>query len=501
MMILEGNMRQRKWLLGLFVLFCIFLTSCSSSPSTATPDVFFSVSPQLREIYMVKGGPDRLGAPILSPVSLEESLCQYFENGLLCHNPLATGTTRFSFYPLGLTLLPQTDTPNLSIQAENSVMIDGYWVPAEFASLYDELGGRDVVGRPISNANNNFEQKRVEQYFENLGFYHRFDDPPGTVYLLPYGRMACKQCSPEGNQTPQNAIPQAGEIQQNNGPEEPFRYALERMGGAAVFGRALSSPYPTANGEVEQVYETVVVYAPAEDLSRVSLRPISRMLGMRTSPPTALNPNLSDITFFVVQSELGYHVPNIFANFLALHGGQEMSGLPICETTRYPEENNIIRQCFENYCLDYNAGAAPDLQVRLAPLGVRYLTQMQGNPTPEPTQTVDVVAVPVMQYALQINEAKPQVTSRDAQEVSAFVYDKNTEQPVSNLSLRLSIIYPDRQVYKYFMPATDSLGFSVLGIAPLPELANGSVVPYEVCVVNDKEEALVCAHDSYMIWN
>ncbi len=494
------NMPHRKWPQRLIIWFCVFLTACSSSFSTATPDVIYSVSPNLRETYLDKGGQDRLGAPIFPPVSLQESLCQYLENALLCYNPLATGATRFSFYPLGLTLLPQTDVPDLSREAANSVMIDGYWVPAEFAETYNQLGGRDVVGRPLSNANNNFEQKRVEQYFENLGFYHRFDDPPGAVYLLPYGRMACTQCSPDQMNGAANAIPQATEIPQNSGPEEPFRYTLERMGGSAIFGRALTSPYPTGSGEIEQIYETVVLYAPAEDLTRVSLRPVSRMLGMRTSSPAPLNPMLSDVTFFVVGSELGYHVPNIFANFLAQHGGQEISGLPIAETTRYPEENNIIRQCFENFCLDYNAGASPELQVRLAPLGVRYLTLMQDQPAAAPTEAVEVFNVPAPQYMLQITEAKPQITGNDAQEISAFVYDKNSELPVENLALRLTITYPDRNQFQYYMPATDSFGFSKLGIAPLPELANGSVVPYEVCVM-DEETALVCAQDSYMIWN
>ena len=39
----------------------------------------------------------------------------------------------------------------------------------------------------------NYAQQRIEQYFENVGFYRNFSDPAGSVHLLAYGAASCAE--------------------------------------------------------------------------------------------------------------------------------------------------------------------------------------------------------------------------------------------------------------------------------------------------------------------
>jgi hypothetical protein len=86
-----------------------------------------------------------------------------------------------------------------------------------------------------------------------------------------------------------------------------------------------------------------------------------------------------NVIFYPVQNELGFHVPIVFDEFIARHGGTETSGKPISET-EVVEMNGekIARQCFENYCLDYYPAFPTGAQVRMVQLGYQYEQIPQG---------------------------------------------------------------------------------------------------------------------------
>ena len=72
------------------------------------------------------------------------------------------------------------------------MFLNGHVIPGEFFAKYNELGGEDVVGKPLTGMIYSPVYRRYEQYFENLGFYRLANAPTGDVQLLAYGSWACK---------------------------------------------------------------------------------------------------------------------------------------------------------------------------------------------------------------------------------------------------------------------------------------------------------------------
>ena len=75
--------------------------------------------------------------------------------------------------------------------ASGNLVVDGYPIYEEFEEIYHRLYGPLYVGKPLSQPRFNANGNRIEQYFQNVGFYRNIDDQPGDVYLLAYGVFAC----------------------------------------------------------------------------------------------------------------------------------------------------------------------------------------------------------------------------------------------------------------------------------------------------------------------
>ena len=153
--------------------------------------------------------------------------------------------------------------------------------------------------------------------------------------------------------------------------DQPFAGSVERLGGPAVFGIPLSKPRLASDGRLEQVYANAVFYAPRDHPEQVRLRPLPGLLGY---PKQVLATEVySDrYVFYEIEDGLGHNVSAAVDQFIALHGGRDLSGQPVTEEFRQPDDKQY-RQCFENYCVLYNPDAPEKEQVRLAPLGVEYL--------------------------------------------------------------------------------------------------------------------------------
>ncbi|NMC79458.1 MAG: hypothetical protein GYA59_08865, partial [Chloroflexi bacterium] len=219
---IKGSARFRNLLLLLIVVWVgNACNPANESPLTPTTAETYPVDKSLREYYEDLGGADLLG-PAISPIFKHDNQqCQYLVSALMCYNPLATGVERFALAPLGLDL-DVHDDPEAMVADSDEPFVDGYFIYQDFYKIYQQLNGPVNVGKPLTRVRYNYDQQRVEQYFEKLGFAHNFDDPQGTVNLMPYGAYFC------GENCRYSTEPQASFIPANQTAiTSPFDYALE----------------------------------------------------------------------------------------------------------------------------------------------------------------------------------------------------------------------------------------------------------------------------------
>src|SRR3990170_2189481 len=140
-----------------------------SSPIDSIRDTF-PVDPMFIEFFYFLGGEELLG-PAITPLLESGNLrTQYFESSLLVYDPQSPQGETFRLESLGLMFgvaEPAIPKPNRL----DAVYINGHVIYEKFLPLYRKLGGARFVGRPLTEVRYNLENRRIEQYFENLGFY------------------------------------------------------------------------------------------------------------------------------------------------------------------------------------------------------------------------------------------------------------------------------------------------------------------------------------------
>jgi hypothetical protein len=459
-------------------------TTATSTPVTSQPGTF-PVSPLLIEYYQDKGGENLLG-PVISALIDQDGLkCQYTVAVLMCLDPEATGTARFRLAPLGIKIGIH-EAPPLSSPPDGAQVVGGYPIYPGFAKPIETLNGIATVGKPLTSVRYNYEQQRVEQYFENAAFYYRFDDPTGKVSLLPYGWYYCgRSCHYELSETRMfNPIKVP--------LDTPFAPGLEQIGGLKVFGQPLTQPYIAQDGNLEQVYENVVVYGPKETPVNIHLRPLARKLGMVTADPGPKKFGVDqNVIFYKTTGDLGYHVPMVFDSFLSQHGGKAISGNPIADPIFY--EKDVPRQCFETYCLDFHPQAAEVLRVRMVPLGVEYLQKFA------PASAVPT-SLPQTKLTLSASEQAPQITAQEKQIINVTATQLDAVTPAAGVVTQVTLTLPDATQVTLTINPTDAQGRSSVTVPAMPSLANGSMVTYQVCVA-DPGSTVPCVSKSYLIWN
>jgi hypothetical protein len=465
------------------------LTACTSEKNTFVPSPTsgsrYAIDPVFRELYQTLGGEKLLG-PVISPTIQKENMrCQYLETALMCFNPNATDANRIGFYPLGKELgLKETHLPE-SIPSSGARQVDGFIIYDEFTRLYDQLYGAHYTGRPLSNVRINYDLNRIEQFFENLGFYRNLGDPPGKVQLIPYGAYLYTETVSTRHAEVWNII---GSAQ----VEQPFATSIARMGGPSRFGRPLTLPYPSRDGSLEQVYESAVFFASPSNPSMVRLRPLAATLGIPIDPLETKNPH-PQLVFYEIEGGLGFNVPVPFDEFIAMHGGRDLSGNPIMPVYQM-EGQQVYRQCFENYCLDYDLKAGESLRVRLVPLGKLYMKRAFQSPSV-------LVRNPFSESTilLQVSETRPQVTNQEEQHIMVLVVQKDNQQPVENVEATLMVTLPDGSRLTYPVPPTRANGMSTVTVPAIKTFKNGSMVGYQVCLKLPSEKP-ICASEAYLIW-
>jgi hypothetical protein len=475
-----------KGIIVYILLLGLSLTACNSGSANASQTTY-QISPTFRELYEKLGGNDVLGAAISKPFTLDSFECQYTVNVLICVNPQATDSNRLFFYPLANSMNIRED-PSQSPAQPGSNVVDGYTIYDEFISLYNQLGAQ-FTGKPLTQAHINYSQQRIEQYFENVGFYRKFSDTAGSVHLLAYGAYSClNKC----NYTPSVEASILNSARASL--DQPLLAGLSEIADTSILGEPLTQPYIASDGMEEQVYTNAVVYAPVNDLNSARLRPVSTLINIpRTEPGTQKYSSRDGMVFYAIKGNKGYHVPLVFDQFIANHGGKNFSGNPIDEVFQYSA--TVFRQCFENYCLDYDSAASDSNKISLAPLGMQYIQQISGSSSP----TVQPANLSSDNLILNVAKMSQKIPADGQQQIQILVIQKENQQPVPNLEATLTIKMPDGSLYTAQFPATGVDGRSALVIPPMKDIPNGTILELSVCI-NGTDNTPVCVTDGYLIW-
>lgn len=517
-----------------------------TQPDTSLVDEY-PVDPIFQGLYDFLGG-EALAGPVIAPLVESGDLkTQYIQAGQMVYDPQAPESDRFQLESLGRMFgIAEQAVPDPGIQGVR--YLNGHIILSEFVPMYEKLGGARFVGRPLTEGRHNPESQRIEQYFENLGFYRLENELPGTVHLMAYGAMACpKDCRV---QPPMASIPS-----QKAYLPPPFAKAASRLG-LEFTGLTLSSPHLNEAGEMEVIFENLVLTMDVEEdvkdtsdillfhlwlpkilaniqdgknsefslrlwlpvtvkitsgdhlmaeiellnplwlplvrrgteagLGGLKLKPIVQMLGYEPKPPVSREDNPL-LVFYQTEGELGHHVPVLFDEYLKRYGGIPVVGNPITEV--FHLHDDVYRQCFTNLCLDFEANG--DMQLRPAPLGVEYQKQYYSEPGTEPKWEEQG------NLRLTIDEEKNFVAPGESQVIQVTLTDNDI--PLANREPVLTITLPDGTQQMFRMYPTDELGVSEYRLPPI-QAKNATLIPYEVCLPIPQGEEL-CVEDNYPVWD
>lgn len=521
-------------------------------PPALVPEETFPVDPIFEGLYVSLGGSTNLG-PALTPTQESGNLkIQYVEAALMVFDPQSARNDQYRLAPLGLVFgiaEPAVSNPGVP----DHRYINGHVIYDDFVPMFERLGGVQVVGRPLTEARYNPDKDRVEQYFENLGFYAPDSQSGDEVRLLAYGAFACdRRCryqpEPASIPTLRPLLP------------EPFASRVSQLGLSFV-GRTLTEPYLNSENQIEIIFENLVLattapvptaegfdlpirlwlphilkqvmqdndielpfriylpFIPANTSGEIKsdgsihlriywhalmppirvlaqngtfdvfARPIVQELGIQPQP---LVPPSEDplLLFYPIEGELGHNVPIYFNDYLSRHGGSEISGDPITEVFLLQE--GVFRQCFENLCLDFDTRAPEGERLSPAALGARYRDRFfrQTGDEFRKSQSLD-------DTRLQVWESQSFVSTHEVQIINVAVHEN--EVPLMNREPELMLTLPDKTQYEYHFPPTGEDGHSALEIPPV-NAPNGSLIAYRVCLTVLSGDQL-CVMDNYLIWN
>jgi hypothetical protein len=544
-------------------IFAVAITACQ--PGTEPPTVrpassqggenlgeTYPVDPLFEEFYAFLGGQELLG-PALTPLIESKGLkTQYVQAALLVYEATAAENERYRLAPLGVQL-GIAEPPAAEPADAEVVFLNGHTVYEAFLPLFEQLGGARFVGKPMTEARHNPEDGRIEQYFENLGFYQLEQEPAGMVRLLAYGAYACDQrCR---YLAPSASLPAVRPVL-----PEPFSAQAARMG-IEITGRILAEPYLSDDGRVEVIFENMVmtleagqpgearaaggkrqpaapptkkfqtrlpvVFLSGEQeaqsarrgqvielirlprvmgerpapVQSIGFRPLAQLLDMANQPPVSRREDPL-LVFYPVEGSLGYHVPAYFHGFLERLGGLEVSGLPASEL--FEIGAGLYRQCFANLCLDFEPGAEEN-PLRLAPLGYLYKERFFVQPG-RFVQSGSLEGV-----ELRVWESRPYiggeqgVASMPAANMPAaslpmaiHLAVMEAGKPLPNREASLTVRLPDGSQDHYRVQPTNERGQAFFTLPPIPAL-NGMLIPYQVCLEGLQGEQL-CVDDYYLVW-
>jgi hypothetical protein len=357
-----------------------------------------------------------------------------------------------------------------------------------FISFYLDFGP-ELVGQPITQPIVNTSRNRVEQHFVNMGLYYDLNDPEQVVSLLDYGLVHCESCMRPNYNQPANAGFQAPLS------DTSFYQQMEQVSiSVALTGEAIKGPVLTADGSTDLVMDHMVFYA---ENGVMKIRPLPVLLGLGEDFLYA-PANVSEMVFFEISDGGGHNIPVPFHSYILAHGGYQVSGRPIAKAFALDPDLGQVRQCFENYCLDYMP-QFPGAEVRPAALGQEYLNRnLQVYVEDDPVEDPNISQLPrtINPFTLAVWEYPTVADSQTPVTISAVAALDNI--PLPNAQIVLTVTYPDGSVDEITMPPTSESGSTSFTLNPVAGI-NGELVFYETCLVV-QGEAQQCVQNSFLIW-
>jgi hypothetical protein len=437
----------------------------------------FPVDPLFEEFYLALGGEEILGQAISPSRSDGLQTRQYTESSLMVYDPQAPMSTRFHLAPLGVTL-GVSEGDLLGKPYRDGRIINGHLVISKFLDVYEDLGGARFVGRPISEAYYNPDKQRVEQYFENLGFYQL--EGQSKIYMMPYGAYACNRNCRE--QAPVAGIPSRQAIL----PDAFLKKTLEL--GLEFVGKPLTGLHIAADGKQEVIFENLVLVSDPEVGDQVMVKAIAGGISQQAASPA--KPDKSGLSvFYEMEDGLGYNVPLYFLDFLAEFGGMQVAGQPISEV--FSPEPGLYWQCFTNLCLQFNLNAEGEDRLKPVPLGRDYKYEQYDR-----VRDFDA-SLSLEKIDLKVWEANTYVPSSGSQQINTAIFEDG--KPLKNFEPLLIATMPDGSQRKAYFQPSDENGLSSLMLAPI-DAPNGTLIAYQVCLFGIDGEQ-VCVGDNYLIWD
>ena len=469
----------------LFIIFNALFSACGEQEAARedipASDGTYQVAPLFREFYDHLGGYETMG-PAISSLMVEGHLkMQYIDAALMVYDVSAVSSDRYYLAPLG-ELFGISDPTVLDPGSYTDLYVDGHIIPEQFTELYLRLGGAQFVGSPLTEIRFNSEKNRIEQYFQNLGFYYLLEGESGQIGLLSYGAYNCDfTCR---YQPPSNSIPSI------NATILPRHFAemVLRLG-PAFTGQALTDAYYSPQGIQEVVFENLVMYADAKPPFTARAKPIVEAIYM---PSQALVERISDprMIFYVMDGNRGHNIPVVFSEYMAKHGGVDLFGFPISEL--FEVEAGLYRQCFRNLCLDYFVDAPSNQQVRPTPLGHVYIEVVY-----KPVYLGSFPESQSMQnIRIEVWEAPHVITSEQVAQIHVSISSEGS--PLKNREPVLTLSLPDGSQDVYQMDRTDANGQTSIYLGPI-EALNGTYILYEVCIENLNAEK-ACVQSAFTVW-
>ena len=461
-------MYQKIFVGILLIIFGLGISTCGSSgddnPFGSEGDLReFNNNSQFRGFYDDRGGLKILG-PLISPVFEQNGVeYQYSSTVLMFYDSALPRNQRYGLMPIGLEL--DILEPPTDMDAPG-----GHPIHELFNDIYNDVGKIRFTGLPLTGGRYNPERGGIEQYFENLGFYTLDSDIPGVVHLIEYGFWYCDSyCDYEGQK---NAAPMFGEFD-----DQSFSDAVQRLLDPKFSGDPLTEPYIASDGQLEQIFENLVVIKSNNRPGGIALRAIPALMGIQ------------------VEHNVNIEVPSYFTEYIQENGGWEFAGKVI---TSYERKNDeLFRQCFTNLCLDYFPDHVESQHVQATSLGYGYKDRFYGNygeyqqPAKSNTQKITLI----------VEKDFPVVAPSEKQIINVAVYANGEPvggyEPILKLSFSLDEDYVNTYTFE-FAPTNAESGKSALTINPL-DLPHGTRVNFEVCPSKDApiDE---CIHDDFLIW-
>lgn len=242
----------------LVLIAAFLLASCSQiEKKDIIDDGSYTLDPIFERYYQELGGQGVLG-PAISPLfSEDDEVYQYTTTCLLSYSQK---TKQYRLASLGKELIVGELPVDCQENGED-LFKNGHNIYPEFNKKINSLGGLNAVGLPLTELRLNQKKHRYEQYFENLGFYQMADDPHGPVFLLAFGAWRCGElCAVTPPLNSRIDIPVK--------KVAPFVIFIENVG-IEYTGFALTEPYLSQDGNLEQVFENVILFVNPDHPDRV----------------------------------------------------------------------------------------------------------------------------------------------------------------------------------------------------------------------------------------